>query len=65
MPAFCVAALCPTEEIARVARKEIRRETSFVKKALTTYRSEIAGVKRRVLALERQLRRVGKWGRAI
>jgi len=53
------------EEIARVARKEIRRETSFVKKALTTYRSEIAGVKRRVLALERQLRRVGKWGRAI
>jgi len=50
------------EEIARVARKEIRRETSFVKKALTTYRSEIAGVKRRVLALERQLRRVGNGG---
>jgi DNA-binding transcriptional regulator YiaG len=48
------------EEIARVACKEIRRETSFLKKASTTYRSEIAALKRRVLELERQLRRVGK-----
>ena len=51
------------EEIARVARKEIRRETSLLKKASTTYRSEIAALKRRVLELERQLSRVGKGGR--
>jgi DNA-binding transcriptional regulator YiaG len=51
------------EEIARVARKEIRRETSLLKKASTTYRSEIAALKRRVLELERQLRRIGKGGR--
>ena len=48
------------EEIARVARKEIRRETSSLKKASAAYRSEIAALKRRVLGLERQLRRVGK-----
>jgi len=48
------------EEIARVARKEIRRETSALKKASATYRSEIAALKRRVLELERRLRRVGK-----
>jgi len=47
------------EEIARVARKEIRRETFALKKSSTTYRSEIAALKRRVLDLERQLRRVG------
>jgi DNA-binding transcriptional regulator YiaG len=51
------------EEIARVARKEIRRETSSLKKSSTTYRSEIAALKRRVLELERQLRRVGRGGR--
>ena len=48
------------EEIARVARKEIRRETSSLKRSSTTYRSEIAGLKRRVHELERQLRRVGR-----
>jgi len=48
------------DEIARVARKEIRRETSFLKKASTTYRFEIAALKRRVNELERQLRRIGK-----
>ena len=48
------------EEIARVARKEIRRETSALKKSSTTHRSEIAALKRRVLELERQLRRVGR-----
>ncbi len=45
------------EEIARVARKEIRRETSSLKKASTAYRSEIAALKRRMLELERRLRR--------
>ncbi len=48
------------EEIARVARKEIRRETSFLKKSSTAYRAEIAALKRRVAELERQLRRLGK-----
>ena len=50
------------EEIARVARKEIRRETSSLKTSSTTYRSEIAALKRRVLELERYLRRLGRAG---
>ncbi len=52
------------EEISRVSRKEIRRETSSLKKASRTHRSEIADLKRRLLELERQLRRVGQGGRA-
>lgn len=52
------------EEISRVARKEIRRETSSLKKASTTHRSEIAALKRRVFELERQLRRVGRAGKS-
>ena len=48
------------DEIARVARKEIRRETAILKKASTTYRSEIAALKRRVHELERQFLRIGK-----
>ena len=43
-------------EIIRVARREIRRETQGSKKAQHAYRSDIAALKRRVLALERQLR---------
>jgi hypothetical protein len=42
------------EEISRISRKEIRRETSSLKKSSTTHRSEIAALKRRVLELERQ-----------
>src|SRR6186713_731896 len=53
------------EEIARVARKEIRRETSSLKKSSSTYRSEIAALKRRVIELERQLRRGGRGGQAV
>ena len=48
------------EEIARVARKEIRRETAGLKKASAAYRSEIAALKKRASELERQLRRAGK-----
>ena len=48
------------EEISRVARKEVRRETLTLKKASAAYRSEIAALKRRVLELERQLRLLGK-----
>jgi DNA-binding transcriptional regulator YiaG len=48
------------EEIARVARKEVRRETAALKKASATYRSEIAALKRRAVDLEREIRRIGK-----
>ena len=48
------------EEISRIARKEIRRETATLKKASAAYRSEIAALKKRALELERQLRQVGK-----
>jgi DNA-binding transcriptional regulator YiaG len=52
------------EEISRVARKEIRRETSSLKKSSTIHRSEIAALKRRVLELERELRRIGRGGQS-
>jgi DNA-binding transcriptional regulator YiaG len=45
-------------EISRVARKELRGETSTLKKTVNTQRSEIAALKRRTLALEQQLRRL-------
>jgi DNA-binding transcriptional regulator YiaG len=48
------------EEIARVARKEVRSETENLKKASAQYRSEIATLKRRVTALEQQVTRQGK-----
>lgn len=48
------------EEISRIARKEIRVETEGLKKAVASSRSEIASLKRRMLALEQELRRVGK-----
>ena len=53
------------EEIARVARKEIRRETASLKKSSTSHRSEIAALRRRVVELERHLRRIGRGGEAV
>lgn len=47
-------------EIARVARKEVRTEMDSLKKASTQYRSNIAGLKRQVAALERQLKQLSK-----
>jgi DNA-binding transcriptional regulator YiaG len=47
-------------EISRVARKEVRGETAGLKKAISSYRSEIAALKRRAQALEAQVRRLGK-----
>jgi DNA-binding transcriptional regulator YiaG len=44
------------QEITRVARKEVRRETAAIKKAAAGYRSETAALKRRVAEIERQLR---------
>ncbi len=48
------------QEISRIARKEIRGETTALKKAVTSYRAEIAALKRRAAALEQQLRRLTK-----
>lgn len=50
------------EEIARVARKEARGETQGLKKASAQYRSDIAALKRRIQALEQQVKRLGKAG---
>lgn len=54
-----IAALLKSE-IVRIARKEVRAETKALKKAVGTYRSEIAELKKRAHALEQELRRVGK-----
>ncbi|NML43662.1 helix-turn-helix transcriptional regulator [Ramlibacter sp. G-1-2-2] len=48
------------EEIARLARKEVRAQTEEFKKASAQYRAHIAALRRRVDDLERQLKRVGK-----
>lgn len=47
-------------EISRVARKELRAETTALKKAASRYRSEIAALKRRTQALEQLLRQLSK-----
>jgi len=47
-------------EIVRLARKELRTESKTLKKAVATHRSDLAALKRRVQALEQQLRRHGK-----
>jgi DNA-binding transcriptional regulator YiaG len=49
-------------EIARVARKEIRGETLQLKKAVASYRSQIAALKRRAQALEKSLRTLSRRG---
>jgi DNA-binding transcriptional regulator YiaG len=50
------------EEIARLARKELRGGTQRLKKVSTQYRSDIAALKRRVATLEKQLVRAQKGG---
>ena len=47
-------------EIARVARKEVRGETQALKKSISQYRANIADLKRRTQALEKQIKRLGK-----
>jgi DNA-binding transcriptional regulator YiaG len=47
-------------EIGRVARKELRRETQSIQRAVAAYRHQIAEMKRRIQALERQHKRVVK-----
>jgi DNA-binding XRE family transcriptional regulator len=45
-------------EISRIARREVRRATSPAKKAQGSFRADIAALKRQVVALEAQLRRL-------
>lgn len=47
-------------EIARVARREIRAELQALKKSNAAHRSDIAQMKRRIAALEQQVKRLAK-----
>ena len=47
-------------EITRLAAKTVRQETVVLKKASTAYRSDIAALKRRVAALEQQVKKLAK-----
>jgi DNA-binding transcriptional regulator YiaG len=51
-------------EIARISRKEVRGETQPLKKHGAQYRSDIAALKKRLAAVERQLKRQSKAGTA-
>ena len=51
-------------EISRVARKDVRAESAQLKRASSQYRADIAALKRRVLALEKQLNRLAKSSKA-
>lgn len=48
------------QEIARIARKEVRGETESSKKAVAAYRRQIAEMKRRLQQLERAVARLRK-----
>jgi ribosome-binding protein aMBF1 (putative translation factor) len=50
------------DEIARIARKEVRSQTQDFKKASAQYRTHIAALRRRIEDLERELKRVRKGG---
>lgn len=52
------------DEIARIARKEVRAQTQDFKKASAQYRAHIASLRRRIDELERQVKRAGKRGAA-
>jgi DNA-binding XRE family transcriptional regulator len=47
-------------EIARIAKKEIRTETQQLKKASAQYRSDIAALKRHIVALEATVKKLSK-----
>jgi DNA-binding transcriptional regulator YiaG len=46
-------------EISRLAKKEVRAETQALKKASAAYRGEIAALKRRIVGLETQIKKLG------
>src|SRR5690349_7761189 len=48
------------EEIARLARKELRSQTRELKKASAQYRTHIAALRKRVETLERQLKKANR-----
>ncbi|MDA8260664.1 MAG: helix-turn-helix transcriptional regulator [Betaproteobacteria bacterium] len=48
------------EEIARLVRRQFRSETETLKKASSRYRSDIAALKRRIEALEKQISHLEK-----
>jgi DNA-binding transcriptional regulator YiaG len=48
------------DEIARIARKEVRVQTEDFRKTSGQYRAHIATLRRRIDELERELKRVGK-----
>jgi cell division protein FtsB len=50
------------EEIARVARKELRVTTDSLKKAASQHRSDIAALKRRLAAAEQEIKKLRKGG---
>lgn len=50
------------QEIARVARKEQRGELQQLKKSVAQYRTQIAQLRRRLQALEQQVRRQARGG---
>lgn len=52
------------DEIARIARKQLRTETAGLKKAVASHRSEIAALKQRLRELETALQRVRRAGGA-
>ena len=56
-----VAALLKLE-FRRIARKEARAETAALKKSIANHRLEIASLKRRAIALERQLQQQRRRG---
>lgn len=49
-------------EISRVARKELRAETTALRQSVAQSRTQIAELKRRLQALEQQVKRLGKAG---
>lgn len=51
------------EEIARVARKELKGDNLKLKKSSAQYRSEIAALKRRLQALEQQVAKLSRAAR--
>jgi DNA-binding XRE family transcriptional regulator len=51
-------------EISRVSRKEVRGETQALKKSISQYRTQIADLKRRMQALEQQIKRLRKFAGA-
>lgn len=62
----CTARIMPNfaaqlkSEIQRLARKEIRADTSSLRKSSTSYRAEIAALKRRISALETTVKKLSK-----